>query len=204
MEFSNETVIPSSVFASYIEYDTDKKHYVIDEKINPATSYSSKIPLGVRVSHLLKEDRTLGVIALNAVGLEADLMRVRTDLRNQGDVINQSAETISQFIIRALGDNGWSDDRISEFITELNEELHSTFQIPNIKRTYVINVKGSVTIEDLEFQFEIEASSEDEAREEAESNIGEYIDIQDALRDSVWSVSAEDMHIDDIDVETKD
>jgi hypothetical protein len=204
MEFSNETVIPSSVFASYIEYDTDKQHHFIDEKINPATAYSSKIPIGPRVNHLLKADRTLGVIALNAVGLEADLIRVRTDLRNQGDVINQSAEKISKFLISNLGDAGWSDDRISEFITELNDELHSTFQIPNIKRTYRVTVRGSVTIEDLEFDVEVEAASEDEAHEEVESNIGEYVDIQDAIRDAMWGISAEDMHIDEIDVETKD
>lgn len=204
MEFSNETVIPSSVFASYVEYDTDKQQYFIDEKINPATAYSSKIPIGPRVNNLLKADRTLGVIALNAVGIEADLIRVRTDFRNQGDVINQSAEKISQYLIRTLGYNGWSDDRISEFITELNEELHSEFQIPNIKRTYRVTVRGSITIEDLEFEVEIEAASEDEAHEEVESNISDYIDVVDAVRDAVWSIDSNDLNIDEIDVEVKD
>lgn len=124
-----------------------------------------------------------GLLLAEAVGAERTeyvrMSRQRDAIQSEFDVFKRNAqEQLAEWATSEL-----SDEKTKEF-----SELLESIGLEGIKREYTAHVLVTYAVE-----FQVTASSEDDAREEVDNNLGDY--IYDAIDVSYW----EDYSIDNVE-----
>lgn len=183
-EFSNETIIPVSIFESYRRWDADRRAYVIDERVDPGNPSQISIRLGARNHAFLGKDHPIGKWVLHMAGLEADVVRHMADLGSEMHTRMMSLENISEKVIAALRDQSVSDTDICEIFETINEDLPTGFELTPPVRKWRVRYTASINNE-IEDEVEIEATSAEHAEELFRENPDDYVDLHEALIEHV-------------------
>jgi hypothetical protein len=200
-EFSNETIIPVRIFNTYLRWDAERQQYVIDQRVDPGQSRDLPIPLGARNHTFLGTNQPIGKWVLHMAGLEADVVRHMKERSDEQLNRLRAIEIISEGFIEALRGANLSDSEICEIFENINADLPHLWELTPPQREFTVKVTAKIEIE-FEKEVTVLASSEDDARHKVESDMDEYIDLDDALKDEIASCEYGQYDF-DIDIEVR-